>query len=168
MSEPPSPSDFYEARSQVFVAYLDYFRSRIVARIEELPVSALRESRLASGWTPLQLVKHLTFVELRWLEWGFKGVSVDEPWGDWRDDHWFVAETETVEEVLAAFASQGVRSREIIEANDLATLGEPGPRWKGEQPPTLERILFHLLGEYARHVGHLDIVCELVIGSTGE
>jgi hypothetical protein len=32
----------------------------------------------------------------------------------------------------------------------------------------LARILFHLLQEYARHVGHLDIARELIDGRTGE
>jgi hypothetical protein len=32
----------------------------------------------------------------------------------------------------------------------------------------LERILFHLLQEYARYVGHLDVVSELAGGQTGE
>jgi hypothetical protein len=31
-----------------------------------------------------------------------------------------------------------------------------------------QRILFHLLQEYARHGGHLDIVSELAGGQTGE
>jgi len=38
----------------------------------------------------------------------------------------------------------------------------------GRDPASLERILFHLLQEYARHLGHLDIVCELFDDSTGE
>jgi hypothetical protein len=38
----------------------------------------------------------------------------------------------------------------------------------GDDPPTLERILFHLLQEYARHAGHLHIVRELIDGETGE
>jgi hypothetical protein len=29
-------------------------------------------------------------------------------------------------------------------------------------------VLFHLVQEYARHVGHLDIVAELAGGPTGE
>jgi len=49
-----------------------------------------------------------------------------------------------------------------------AGFGRPGERWDGDDPPPLERILFLLLQEYARHVGHLDIVAELVAGSTGE
>jgi len=40
---------------------------------------------------------------------------------------------------------------------DLDDLGLPGPRWSGEEPATLERVLFHLVLEYARHLGHLDI-----------
>ncbi|MFF4240156.1 DUF664 domain-containing protein [Actinomadura geliboluensis] len=34
--------------------------------------------------------------------------------------------------------------------------------------PSLGRILFHLLQEYARHTGHLDIARELIDGETGE
>jgi uncharacterized damage-inducible protein DinB len=83
MSQPlPSPSDFFDSRSEVFENYLDYFRARIVQRVMQLPESELRQSRLASGWTPLQLLKHLTYVELRWLEWGFEGRVVEQPWGD--------------------------------------------------------------------------------------
>jgi uncharacterized damage-inducible protein DinB len=168
MNQPPSPSDFYATQAEVFDGYLDYFRSRVVAHMQELPPAALRETRLASGWTPVQLLKHLTYVERRWLEWGFKGLVVENPWGDRQDDHWFVAETESLDDLLLAFRLQAARSRQILETNDLQTVGKPGPRWNGGQPPTLERILFHLLYEYARHLGHLDIVCELVIGSSSE
>ncbi len=37
-----------------------------------------------------------------------------------------------------------------------------------DEAPPLARILFHLLHEYARHVGHLDIARELIDGSKGE
>ena len=47
-------------------------------------------------------------------------------------------------------------------------MGQPGDRWDGADPATLERVLFHLLQEYARHVGHLDIVTELATGRSGE
>jgi len=41
-------------------------------------------------------------------------------------------------------------------------------RWEGADPPTLERVLFHLLQVYPRHVGHLDIARELIDGKVGE
>jgi hypothetical protein len=47
-------------------------------------------------------------------------------------------------------------------------VGKPSERWDGHDPPTLERILFHLLQEYARHLGHLDIVTELATGQAQE
>ncbi|MGA2295304.1 MAG: DUF664 domain-containing protein [Acidimicrobiales bacterium] len=165
---PPSPSDFFETRSQVFEGYLDYFRSRIVDKVSQLSALQQRTSRLASGWTPVELIKHLTYVELRWLEWGFEGRDVGDPWGDRRDDHWFVDESESLAALVAAFDERAERSRHIIEQHELTEIGQPGPRWDGGDPPTLERILFHLLGEYARHLGHLDIVCEFFDDSHGQ
>ncbi|HEV3267506.1 MAG TPA: DinB family protein [Acidimicrobiales bacterium] len=164
----PSPTVARATRADVFTSYLDYFRSRVVARVVELPENELRRSRLRSGWTPLELVKHLTFVEMRWLEWGFKGLDVENPWGDRRDDQWFVGESETREELLAALSEQGTRTRHVIESTELDEVGIPGPRWEESAPPTLERILFHLVQEYARHLGHLDVVVELAGGSIGE
>ncbi len=47
-------------------------------------------------------------------------------------------------------------------------MGKPGERWDGADPPTLDWVLFHLLQEYARHLGHLDIVTELATGLSEE
>jgi hypothetical protein len=45
---------------------------------------------------------------------------------------------------------------------------QPGDGWGEAGPATLERVLFHLVQGYARHVGHLDIVSELTGGQIGE
>jgi uncharacterized damage-inducible protein DinB len=152
----------------VFLRYLAYFRSRLVTKLRELPADELTRSILPSGWTPIELLKHLQHVEMRWLEWGFEGRDVADPWGDSRDGRWNVGADETLEGLIAALGAQADRSTAVIEAHDLAEIGQPGERWDGDDPAPLERILFHLLQEYARHVGHLDIVAELVTGSTGE
>lgn len=74
------------------------------------------------------MLKHLTYVELRWLVWGFAGeLPISSP-----------------------------------------TSVGPANRGEGAAPATLERVLFHLLQEYARHVGHLDVVRELIDGKAGE
>jgi len=150
------------------VRYLDYFRARLIDKIAGLPEPEQTRSRLPSGWTPAELLKHLRYVELRWLEWGFEGRAVAEPWGDSSGGRWQVAEHETVAGLIAALRAQGERSRNVISAHDLAETGQPGERWGGADPATLERVLFHLLQEYSRHLGHLDIVCELSGGHTGE
>ncbi|MGN9778906.1 DinB family protein [Micromonospora sp. H33] len=164
----PSPTVPAADRREVFVRYLDYFRESLIAKVEALPEPELRRSRVASGWTPLELVKHLRYVERRWIEWGFQGRAVDEPWGDWRDDRWHVRPEENRDDLVGALREQGAHTRAVIEAADLDAVGAPGPRWAGAQPATLERVLFHLVQEYARHLGHLDIVAELAGGPVGE
>jgi uncharacterized damage-inducible protein DinB len=165
----PEPTDPAPSRSEVFLRYLDYFRSSLVTKIEALPAAELRASRLPSGWTPIELLKHLTYVERRWLEWGFEGRrDIGDPWGDRRDDRWYVAPEETPVGMIEALRGQAARTTAIVESHDLAEVGKPGPRWDGAHPATLERVLFHLLQEYARHIGHLDIVTELAGGPTGE
>jgi uncharacterized damage-inducible protein DinB len=164
----PEPTAPVSSRAEVFLGYLDYFRSRLVTKLGELPDGELRRTRLPSGWTPIELLKHLSYVELRWLEWGFEGQEFDEPFADSRDGRWYVADSETFDELAAGLAAQAARTRAIALAHDLSEPGQPGDRWAGAAPATLERILFHLLQEYARHIGQLDIVCELAGGPTGE
>ena len=108
MTQPfPEPTLSADSRAEVLVRYLDYFRSRVIERIEQLPELELRRSRLPSGWTPLELAKHLTFVEMRWLEWGFEGRSVENPWADTRDGRWFVPESESRAELVEGLRRQG-------------------------------------------------------------
>jgi uncharacterized damage-inducible protein DinB len=164
----PSPTAPAPAASEVFLRYLAYFRSSLVARMRSLPDAELRTSRLPSGWAPIELLKHLCYVERRWLAWGFEGEQVDDPWGDERDDRWHVGADETLDQLIAALAAQAARSEAIIRAHALTDAGQPGERWDGADPATLERVLLHLLQEYARHVGQLDIVSELAGGVTGE
>jgi uncharacterized damage-inducible protein DinB len=164
----PSPTEPAGSRAEVFLRYLAFFRARLAGRLRALPEGELRSSRLPSGWTPLELVRHLTYVEMRWLEWGFEGAAVPDPWGDRRDGRWHVPPDLTLEDLLGELARRAGRSDAIIAAHDLDETGAPGPRWEGEPPATLERVLFHLLQEYARHLGHLDIVAELAGCPTGE
>ncbi len=164
----PSPTLPIDSRSEVFLGYLDYFRAVVVSRVEDLAEPDLRHSRLPSGWTPIELVKHLTHVERRWLVWGFEGQPVADPWADRRNDRWYVAPDEGLADVLAALAAQAVETRRVVEGHELSEVGRPGGRWEGAEPATLERVLFHLVQEYARHAGHLDVVRELIDGETGE
>jgi uncharacterized damage-inducible protein DinB len=164
----PEPTAPAASRAEVFTRYLAFFRQRLAAKLRELPPDELRRSRLASGWTPLELLQHLTYVEMRWLEWGFEGRAVAVPFGDARDGRWYVAPEETLDGLLAALGAQAERSSRVIAAHDLGEAGQPGERWDGAPPATLERILLHLLQEYARHLGQLDVVSELAGGGTGE
>jgi uncharacterized damage-inducible protein DinB len=164
----PSPTVPATSRTEVFLRYLDYFRGVLVDKVADLPEAELRRSRLPSGWSPVELVNHLTHVERRWLVWGFEGRDVADPWGDSRDGRWHVDDDVTLQHLLDDLGAQAEETRRVVLAHDLSATGAPGERWEGDEPASLERVLFHLVQEYARHVGHLDVVRELVDGRTGE
>src|SRR6202034_2057029 len=96
----PEPAIAVSSRTEVFLGYLDYFRSRLVSKLEALPGGELRRSRLPSGWAALELLKHRAHDELRWLEWRFQGRDVGDPWAEDRNARWYVAADETLEELV--------------------------------------------------------------------
>jgi uncharacterized damage-inducible protein DinB len=168
MSPFPEPTEEFASRAEVLLGYLDFFRERAVAKVEGLPRGEAVTSRLPSGWSPLELLVHLTHVERRWLEWGFLGVDVGDPWADERDGRWHVPDGHDPGDVVAALRARGARTREIALGHALDARGAPGPRWRGADPATLERVLLHLVQEWARHLGQLDVVAELAGGEAGE
>lgn len=153
--------------AELFADYLDWYRETAIAKVDVVPLEEQRRARLPSGWTPLELLNHLAFMEQRWLVWGFLGEQVAAPWGDDRDGRWHVAESTSTQEVVDLLRSVGERTRAVLASTPLERTAATGGRFD-EDPPTLAWICFHVLQEYARHVGHLDIVVELAGGPTGE
>ena len=153
--------------ADLFARYLAYYRDRAVEKVLALPPEEQRSSRLPSGWSPLELLNHLAFMERRWFVWGFLGEEVDEPWGDSEDHRWHIDPATTVDTIVAQLDDTARRTGDILASRSLAENGASGGRF-GENPPTLAWICFHVLQEYARHVGHLDVVVELAGGPTGE
>ena len=98
--------------------YLDFFRERVIDKVTSLPLDALIVSVVPTDWTALELVKHLTFVEMRWLEWGYEGTPVEEAWGDHLGDRWFVGPEDTLESLTEALRVRGAVTREIVRRHD--------------------------------------------------
>jgi uncharacterized damage-inducible protein DinB len=157
--------------AELLTGYLDHYRETVLRKLDGLSEHELRHSRLPSGWVPLALLKHLAHVERRWVQWGFTAEQVEEPWGDHQPERgqWKLDPDETLADVTAFFQEQCARTREIVAGASLADQSAVGGRFApGEERPTLIWILFHLLQEYARHAGQLDVVRELANGSVGE
>src|SRR5271170_7465072 len=112
--ELPSPTGPVVPRAEVFLEYLDYFRERVIEKVASLPPDALVVSVVPSDWTALELVKHLTYVEMRWLEWGFEGQTVDEPWGDQVGDRWCIGPDDTFESLANALRGRGEQTAVIV------------------------------------------------------
>jgi uncharacterized damage-inducible protein DinB len=163
----PEPRGDTADAAVLFPRYLDYLRETVVRKVAALPADELRRSRLPSGWTPLELLSHLAHMEQRWMVWGFLGEAVDAPWGDARDDRWHVPGDVTVHGLETMLREVGERTTGILAEHSLDERGRTGGRF-ADDPPTLGWICFHVLQEYARHAGHLDVAVELAGGPTGE
>ncbi|CCH31463.1 hypothetical protein BN6_41750 [Saccharothrix espanaensis DSM 44229] len=165
---PHEPATDLADPARLVVEYLDFYRDTLLRKLDGMSEHDLRTSRVPSGWTPLALVKHLAYVELRWLRWCFAGEEVEHPRGnpDVRDAEWVLEEGDTFETVTAFYREQCERSRKIAAAADLADVAVS---WEADAipRPTLAWILFHLVQEYARHLGQLDVVRELSDGVVG-
>ncbi|MBY8874919.1 DinB family protein [Micromonospora sp. PLK6-60] len=162
----PGPSADVPA---LFLTYLDYYRDTVADRVAGLTDEQARTSRVPSGWTPAELVTHLAFMERRWFVWGFLAEPVPDPWGDTVDDRWRAPAGRTMADLVDALRAGGRRTRAIVEATPLDTPAALGGRFTDPaRRPTLAAILFHVLQEYARHAGHLDIVRELSDGRSGK
>ena len=167
MSDEPARSGPAGARR--WADYLDWVRGEMVRGVLALSYDDQRAPRVPSGWTPLELLNHVLHMEQRWFVWGFLGEPVDEPWGDWTVDEpwdasaggrWVVAGDTTAEQLAERLERIGERTRGVLRDFPLDAVASPGGRF-ADDPPTLEWICFHVLAEYARHAGHLDVVVEL-------
>jgi hypothetical protein len=145
-------------------AYLDFYRDTCVEKCRSLPPGSLGASRVPSAWTPLELLQHLALMERRWFVWGFLGEPVDDPWADSGGD----AEGRWRVDVVAPMKEYAARTRSVLATHAPDEVASTGGRFAGSEPPDLRWICFHVLQEYARHAGHLDIAVELAGGHTGE
>ena len=166
MSDLPEPRGGAPEPGALFTRYLDFYRETVIRKVTSLPEEERRGTRLPSGWTPLELLNHLFFMEQRWFVWGFLGARVDDPWGD-GEDCWSVADDVSLDELATRIREQGDRVGTLLTEHRLDEAAPPGPRFESE-PPALAWICFHVLQEYARHAGHLDVAVELAGGEVGE
>lgn len=157
---------------ELLLGFLDHYRSVIAAKLDGVPDADLRVSRLPSGWAPLGLVKHLAHMERRWLRWGFLAEPTAEPFADAdAEGRWHVQPHETAAGLVAALEAAGRDTRAIAGAARLEDVARAGGRFPADDPrprPTLGWTLHHVLQEYARHAGQLDVARELIDGATGE
>ena len=163
------PPQSLEDPREILLQQLSYYRASLLTKLDGLTDDQLTASILPSRWSPLGLLKHLIFVERRWMQWGFAAEQVPDPWGDHdpESDGWLLEPEETLHVLTERLSAIAARTDAIAGTAELTDRAGLGGRFTGD-PPTLGWILAHLLQEYARHVGHLDVVRELIDGAVGE
>jgi uncharacterized damage-inducible protein DinB len=157
----------WDERTQL-ATFLDYARDTARAKCEG--VSAENARRAPLPGSPLMtlsgLVNHLRWVEYYWFQVVFLGEEDNGPWTDEDPDREMrIAVDMPLADVLREYAEQAARYRELVAANGLNAQAKTPIR--DGRHVDLRWILLHLIEEAARHNGHLDIVRELVDGTTG-
>ncbi|MFD9124204.1 DinB family protein [Kitasatospora sp. NPDC059571] len=148
--------------------FLDYARATARAKCEGISEENARRSPLPGSplMTVSGLISHLRWVEYWWFEVVFLGQEDEGPWTEEDPDREMrIAVEIPIADLLADYEAASARYRELVAAHDLDTVAKR-PRGDGG-PVDLRWILLHLTEETARHNGHLDIIRELVDGTTG-
>ncbi len=140
------------------LAFLDYLRHGVSRKLDGLTEDQARRALVPSGTSLLGVVKHLTAVEMYWIQRRFAGVDVALV-----ADSFSLASEDTIVAVRLAY------DRAAKQTDDIAVAaGDPErPLALGTHGLTLRWALAHVTEETARHAGHADILRELLDGVTG-
>ncbi len=160
--------------AETLLGSLERQRATFAWKAGGLDAAALRKTVGASSITLGGLYKHLAVVEAHTFRTKFLGLSPGGPWDgvDWDADpdwEWNSAADDTPEALEALWRSAVEDSRAIV-AEALAGDGLDTPaaiEWQG-QHPSLRRLVADMVEEYARHVGHADLIRESIDGLVGE
>lgn len=139
-----------------------------------LPEHLQRAPMTRTGTNLLGLVKHVALVEAGYFGDCFGRPFPDPPaYYDFThpdfepdDDLWAFAD-ESPEYILALAQRAAAHADATIEAHELDATGFV-PWWgQSGRDASLAQLLVHMLDEMARHLGHADIIRELIDGSAG-
>lgn len=167
------PVDGDEAATMIGV--LERNRRTFAWKTGGLDAGQLRATTAASTMTIGGLLKHLALVEADWFAVKLRGERLGDPWesGDW-DTHenwdWASAADDSPEDLYALWNHAVARSRRMVtDALAEGGLDSPGRfTWPDGRTPNMRRILLDMIEEYARHVGHADLLRESIDGLVGE
>ncbi|CAN5308622.1 DinB family protein [soil metagenome] len=170
--EPPLAGD----ETATLLGSLERQRATLAWKCGGLDAVGLRATVAASSMTLGGLLKHLALVEADYFSGRLLGRDPGPPWDtvDWDADpdwEWHSAAEDTPEQLLTLWQYTVARSRSLVSEaladGGLDRLATGITNSRGESP-SLRRILIDLIEEYARHVGHADLIRESVDGLTGE
>ncbi|MEV4257944.1 DinB family protein [Spirillospora sp. NPDC049652] len=112
------------------------------------------------------LVSHLRWVEHWWFEHVLLGEPERAPWTDEDPDAEFYVDEIPLARLLDEYSAQCARTDEIVASLPLDHVAVHAP----QEPvghATAAWMLGHMATETARHVGHIDIMRELMDGTRG-
>jgi hypothetical protein len=161
----PEPADGDER--SVLLGWLAFHRNALEAKCAGLDAEQLvTRSVPPSPLSLLGLVRHLTEMEHAYAVWALGPKSpLQWVWGDYTDGgpEWDIdADASMLADSMAAWQREkqaaDERIRQHAELDSVGAGNGYSLRWN----------LQKLIGEYARHNGHADLIRERIDGQTGE
>lgn len=165
VGERPEPSQVGGER-EILTGFLDRSRRTFELKCEGVPVERLSEKGVPpSGLSLRGIVRHLAAVERWWFRIQFAGeelpmlyYSDDDPDQDFEFSGGDFATD------LAAWRAECEASRRVVAASSL---DDTGLRGRNKEAFSLRWLLVDMIDEYARHLGHADLLRERIDGATG-
>jgi hypothetical protein len=154
---------------------LERVRGYVAWKCGGVDPAGLRATVGASTMTLGGLLKHLALVEDDVFGLKLFGTAYPEPFTDidWDADpswEWRTAADDSPAYLMELWQAAAERSRanvaKALAAGGLDQLADRG--WSDGRKPNLRRLLIDMIEEYARHVGHIDLLRESVDGLVGE
>jgi Protein of unknown function (DUF664) len=169
--EPPAAGNELDT----LLGALERQRGYVAWKCGNLDSPGLRATLGPSAMTLGGLLKHLAAVEDDVFSVKLHGRGPHPPWDtvDWEADpdwEWHSAAEDSPEQLVSLWQESAARSRtlvaEAIAGGGLDRLASY--TWPDGRAPSLRRLLIDMIEEYARHVGHADLIRESVDGLVGE
>ena len=153
---------------------LDRSRATFAWKVGGLDAAALNRAFPPSTMTLGGLIKHVALCEAYHVAEWVTGEPLQAPWstveGSPWEWGWRTAADDSPDDLYSLWAHEVERSRVAWNAA-LATGGLDQPAaWTTDsgESPNLRRSLVDLNAEYARHIGHADLMREAIDGLVGE
>lgn len=147
--------------------WLDFYRETLPIKIGALNAEQLcRRSVPPSTLSLLGIVRHLSYVERYWSLNIVAGVDAEGLYCETSSSGDF---DDTAPEQAAADVQRYGDEVQAARARTAAVsdLDAPLPGLRNGEELNLRWVLIHLIEEYARHLGHVDLLRECVDGRTG-
>ena len=162
-ADPPLEAD----ERTTLTAFLDFQRATLALKCDGLTDDQLRERAVPpSALSLLGIVRHMAEVERNWFRPVLGGepmATIYAPGMDWEAAFRDVAAA-SVAEAFSTWQAECEHARALVAAAPaLEARGLRGGAWF-----SLRWVLTHMIEEYARHLGHADLLRERLDGSTGE
>lgn len=157
----------WDERTQL-TTFLDYARGTARAKCEGVSEENARRALLPGSplMTMSGVINHLRWVEYYWFQVVFLGEEDRAPMTDEDPDREMrIAVDFPLTQLLDEYAEQSTSYRELVAGSDLNKQAQRTIR-NGVRVD-LRWIVHHLIEETARHNGHLDILREMLDGTTG-